>query len=274
MILNGNPVADKVLEELKEVITTRNIKPKLGVVLVGEYEPSKIYVKKKCETGRKIGMDVEVVKFEEDIKEKQLLETIDRMNKDDNTHGIIVQLPLPEHIDQSRIINEISPKKDVDGFNPINMGMLLIGKKCFVPATAAGIIEILKYYKTEIGGKNAVVVGRSNIVGKPTAILLVNNNATVTVCHSKTRNLEEYTRNADILVVAVGKPRLITANMVKKGATIIDVGINRVNGKIIGDVDFETVKELTNITPVPGGVGPLTVAMLMKNVVEAALKNV
>jgi len=204
-----------------------------------------------------------------------LLETIDKLNKDDSINGILLQSPIPKHLDELKAFNRIAPEKDVDGFNPVNVGNLSIGRDCFISCTPYGIVKLLEHYNIETEGKNAVVIGRSNIVGKPMMQCLLEKNATVTVCHSRTKNLEEYTKKADILVAAIGKPKFVTENMVKENAVVIDVGINRMeDGKICGDVDFENVKEkVSYITPVPGGVGPMTIALLLYNLVKATKKQ-
>ena len=217
-----------------------------------------------------MGIYSELYKLPEETTESELLRLIEKLNRSLKIHAILVQLPMPGHINEGKVLAAIALEKDVDGFSPVNIGRLVAGKEAAVPCTPKGIIRLLEKYKISVEGKNAVVVGRSNIVGKPTALLLLNRNATVTICHSKTKNLEQYTREADILVVAVGRPKLITADMVKKGAAVIDVGINRVEGKLVGDVDFESVKEkAAYLTPVPKGVGPMTVAMLIENTLES-----
>ncbi len=212
--------------------------------------------------------------MDEKVSEEQLLKLIDDLNNDSKIHGILVQLPLPNHIDSKKVLNKISIEKDVDGFHPENVGKMIVGDKAFLPCTPNGVIKILEYENVEITGKHAVIIGRSNIVGKPMAALLLERNATVTVCHSKTKNLSEIVNLADIVVAAVGRPNFVKADMVKEGAVVIDVGINRVDGKLIGDVDFDSVKEKASlITPVPGGVGPMTIAMLMYNTIESAKRR-
>lgn len=249
--------------------------PCLAVIIVGEDPASQVYVRNKKRACESCGITSLEYALPADTAEKALLELIGTLNADDGVDGILCQLPLPRHIDEDAVTNAILPEKDVDGFHPVNVGKMLAGKDCFLPCTPAGIIEMLKYEGTRIAGKNAVVVGRSNIVGKPAAALLLQENATVTVCHSRTKNLGEITRTADILVAAVGKPRFITADLLKPGCTVIDVGINRLpDGSLVGDVDFAPAAEIAGaITPVPGGVGPMTIAMLMQNTVKSCEKR-
>lgn len=270
-IIDGKKLAQKIRLELKTEAEKFKTRPKLAVILVGNDPASKIYVRNKNKACEEVGINYEEHVLEETTKMEDLLQLIDRLNSDDSINGILLQAPLPKHLEINRAFEEISPIKDVDGFNPINVGKLLIGEDTFISCTPYGIIKMLEEYNIPIQGKNAVVVGRSNIVGKPLAQCLLNKNATVIICHSKTENLSNYTKNADILISAVGKANLITADMVKEGATVIDVGMNRNdNGKLCGDVDFENVKEIASyITPVPGGVGPMTITMLMNNVIKA-----
>lgn len=267
MILEGKSLALKLKNDLKSKVEG-NIS--FSIISVGNDPASEIYVNSKIRLSKEIGINARLIKLPQTTSENELLHLIDKLNNDDSIDGILVQLPLPKQINTLNVISRISPIKDVDGFHPQNIGLLLTGKPRLISATPKGIIYLLKQYKIPIEGKHAVVVGRSNIVGKPVASLLLNENATVTICHSKTKNLAKYTRDADILVVAVGKPNLITKDMVKEGAYVIDVGINRIDGKIVGDCDFENIKKIANITPVPGGVGPLTVAMLIENVIQTA----
>ena len=271
-VLDGKKLSQKIKNDLKREIKNLSLKPGLAIVLVGQNPASKIYVKQKSKIGAEIGIKTTIHKLPSSVAEKKLLELINKLNKNKNVHGIIVQLPLPKHINPAKVIKTIDPKKDVDGFHPLNAGNLFLGQKSFVPATPAGIMELLNSYKIKIAGRHSVVVGRSNIVGKPIALLLLEKNATVTICHSQTKNLSQITHQADILISAVGQPNLIKKNMIKKGVVIIDVGINRLgNKKIVGDVDFKNCKSMARaITPVPNGVGPMTIAMLMKNCVEAA----
>ena len=263
--------AKKEVEEIKNKFSTT---PGLAVIIVGENPASQVYVRNKHKTCEELGIKSEVVALPENTSKEELLAKIDELNADKNIHGILVQLPLPDAIKNfsEEILNRINPLKDVDGFHPANVGKLVLGSPALVPCTPAGCIEMLESAGIEIDGKRAVIIGRSNIVGKPMLHLLMARNATVTVCHSHTKNLSEITREADILVAAVGKPKFVTADMIKKGSTVIDVGINRIAPKkLVGDVDFDSAVEIAGaITPVPGGVGLLTVAMLMKNVVKAA----
>lgn len=269
LLLKGKPVAEKILENVKrevEHFKKAGVHPRLVVIMVGDNPASKVYVSKKEEAAGKVGIESTVIKLNSSITEHELLNLIDQLNADETVHGILVQLPLPSHINPLQIQKRINPLKDVDGFHPENIGLLWAGSPRLVPCTPKGIIELLKFYEIPIKAKNAVVVGRSNIVGKPMAALLLSNDATVTVAHSKTSDLKSITRQADILVVATGKPGLITGEMVKEGSVVIDVGITRTPQGLKGDVEFEEVKEKVQaITPVPGGVGPLTIASLMDN---------
>jgi len=270
-LIDGKAVSEKALREVEAEIKRKGLRPKLVFILVGEDPASQVYVRNKERACGRVGIESIVKRLPASTPEGELLGLVRALNGDASVTGIIVQSPLPDHIDEARITEAISPLKDVDGFHPLNMGALVAGRPGLWPSTPSGILRLLDEYGIDPAGKHAVVVGRSYIVGKPLALLLLNRNATVTVCHSRTRNLAGFTRNADILVVAVGKPKLITADMVKPGAVVIDVGINRIGGKIVGDVDFDEVSRLASfITPVPGGVGPMTVAMLMKNTVIAA----
>ena len=273
-VMYGKLVAYQVKEQVKqdvELLQAKQIQPCLAVILVGENPASLVYVNNKQKTCKELGIESKSIILPEDFGQENLLEVIRDLNEDPTVNGILCQLPLPAGYDEKTIIEAISPVKDVDAFHPINVGHIMIGDHTFLPCTPAGIMEILSYYNIDITGKECVVVGRSNIVGKPMSMLLLHKNGTVTTAHSKTENLAEVCRRADILVAAVGKPGFITADMVKEGAVVIDVGINRdENGKLCGDVDFENVSRKTSwITPVPGGVGPMTIAMLMKNTVTA-----
>ncbi len=277
-ILDGKKVSAKVREDLKlevDNLKKEGIKPKLAVIMVGNDLASKVYVRNKNKACEEIGIEYEEFLLGEKTTMEELLNVIDNLNKNQNIDGILLQSPIPKHLDINKAFRAILPEKDVDGFHPINAGKLSIGEKCFVPCTPHGVVKIIEEYNIETEGKNVVIVGRSNIVGKPLIQCMLQKNATVTVCHSKTRNLEEFTRKADILIVAIGKQKFITENMVKEGVVVIDIGINRnEEGKLVGDVDFDNVsKKASYITPVPGGVGPMTVAMLMENVVEAAKQN-
>lgn len=273
-IIDGKGLAKKIRENLKkdvDELRKEGIIPKFAVILVGEDPASKIYVRNKNKACVEIGIEYEEHVLKQDTRMEELLRLIDKLNKDKSINGILLQSPLPQHLDINEALKQIDYKKDVDGFNPVNVGKLSLGQDCFVSCTPYGIIKMLEEYKIPIEGKNAVIIGRSNIVGKPLIQCLLSKNATVTVCHSKTQNIEEITKNSDIIIAAMGKPKFLKANMVKQGATVIDVGINRMeNGKIVGDVDFEEVSKKTSyITPVPGGVGPMTIAMLMNNIVKA-----
>lgn len=273
-IIDGKKISAEIKDELKQEVARlkeRGITPCLAVIQVGEDPASTVYVNNKQKACAYIGMESRACRLAETVTEQELLELIDSLNKDDSVHGILVQLPVPGHIDEKRVIDAISPQKDVDGFHPQSVGALSIGEQGFVSCTPAGIIQLLKRSHIEISGKECVVVGRSNIVGKPMAMLLLRENGTVTVCHSRTRNLKEVCRRADILVAAIGKPRFFDESYVKEGAVVIDVGIHRdEHNKLCGDVDFDRVAgHVSAITPVPGGVGPMTIAMLMKNCVES-----
>ena len=274
IIIDGKRISQEIKDELKdkvEALKAVGEKAALAVVQVGNDPASCVYVNNKKKACAYIGIESLSFELEEETTEEELLELIKRLNEDEKVHGILVQLPLPKHINEDKIIQAISPKKDVDGFHPENVGKLVIGEKGFVSCTPAGVIQLLKRSNIEIAGKNCVVVGRSNIVGKPMALLMLRENATVTIAHSKTQNLKELCKTADILIVAIGKPRFITSEYIKEGAVVIDVGIHRdENNKLCGDVKYEDVVEIASaITPVPGGVGPMTIAMLMNNCVEA-----
>lgn len=275
IILDGKETAKKTRENLKGKVAElkeRNIKPKLAVIMIGDDNASKIYVRNKSKACEELGIDYEEINMGEDTTQEQLLDTIKKLNNRNDIHGILLQSPVPKGLDINEAFRTIIPEKDVDGFNPINVGKLALGQETFVSCTPFGIIKLLEEYNIPIEGKNAVIIGRSNIVGKPMLHCLLNKNATVTICHSKTKNLEEITRKADILIVAIGKTKFVTQDMVKPGAVVVDVGINRnEQGKVCGDVDFENVEKIASyITPVPGGVGPMTIAMLMTNVIKAA----
>ena len=274
-IIDGKELAKNIRLKLKdEVIELKNadINPKLAVIMVGDDKASKVYVKNKSKACEDVGIEYEEHILPANTKMEELLELIEKLNNDETIHGILVQSPLPKGLDANEAFRTISPKKDVDGFNPINVGKLSLNQDCFVSCTPYGIIKMLESYNIEIEGAHAVIIGRSNIVGKPLAQCLLNKNATVTICHSRTKNLKELTKQADILIAAIGKAKFVTEDMVKDGATVIDVGINRMDdGKLLGDTDFENIKDkVSYITPVPGGVGPMTIAMLMHNVVKAA----
>lgn len=273
-IINGKELAKHIREELKEEVKelkNAEIHPKLAVIMVGDDPASKVYVRNKSKACEDVGIEYEEHLLSSKTSREELLELIEKLNNDETVHGILVQSPLPEGLDANEAFRTISPKKDVDGFHPINVGKLSLNQDCFISCTPYGIMKMLDHYNIPIEGANAVIIGRSNIVGKPLAKCLLNRSATVTVCHSKTKNLKEITKQADILIAAIGKPKFVTADMVKEGATVIDVGINRTEEGLKGDTDFEAIKEkVAYITPVPGGVGPMTIAMLMYNVVKAA----
>lgn len=277
-LINGKEISGEIRENLKEevaLLLEQGIKPGLAVILVGDNQASRTYVTSKQKSCQDIGMESLLIEFPVDVPETILLEKIEQLNNDDQMHGILVQLPLPNHISEEKVIETISPDKDVDGFHPINIGKMMTGQDTFLPCTPFGVLEMLKHEQITIEGKHAVIVGRSNIVGKPAGQLLLNENATVTYCHSRTPDLASVTRTADILVAAVGRAKMITADYVKEGAVVIDVGMNRdENGKLCGDVDFEHVKDKAGyITPVPGGVGPMTITMLLYNTVKSAKKQ-
>lgn len=277
-IIDGKAVSEHVKQRIAQEtaqLKQQGITPGLAVILVGEDPASQIYVNSKERACAQVGFYSEKHTLPADTSMEQLLALVDRLNKDPKIHGILCQLPLPGHLDETAVIHAIAPEKDVDAFHPVNVGRIMIGDFDFLPCTPAGIMEMLAYEKIDIEGKHCVVVGRSNIVGKPMAMLMLHKNATVTICHSRTRNLADYCRSADILVAAVGKANFITADMVKPGAVVIDVGMNRpAGGKLCGDVDFKQVEQKASyITPVPGGVGPMTIAMLMQNTLTAAKKQ-
>ncbi|HHT73259.1 MAG TPA: bifunctional methylenetetrahydrofolate dehydrogenase/methenyltetrahydrofolate cyclohydrolase FolD [Firmicutes bacterium] len=273
-IINGKEIAAQIRSELKERVdrlASEGRRPGLAVVLVGDNPASAVYVRMKKKACQEIGIYSEEHRLPSTISQGELLALVDQLNADPKIHGILVQLPLPKGLDEEEVINRIDPRKDVDGFHPVNVGKLSIGLPAFVPCTPAGVLELVKRTGTTIAGKKVVVLGRSNIVGKPAAMLFLRENATVTICHSRTVNVKDECAQGDILVVAVGQPQLVKGDWVKPGAVVIDVGINRVDGQIVGDVDFSEVKEVAGaITPVPGGVGPMTIAMLMKNTVDVA----
>ncbi|MGN0108209.1 MAG: bifunctional methylenetetrahydrofolate dehydrogenase/methenyltetrahydrofolate cyclohydrolase FolD [Hominilimicola sp.] len=274
----GKEVSARIKSELKaevEELKKQGINPGLAVIIVGEDPASQVYVRNKERACEECDIYSEKYALPEETTQEELLQLIDTLNKKESISGILVQLPVPKHIDEKTIINAIDPKKDVDAFHPVNVGKIMVGNYDFVPCTPAGVMELINESGIDVCGKECVIVGRSNIVGKPQAMLLLHQNGTVTVCHSKTKNLKEKTKNADILVAAVGIPNFITGDMIKEGAVVIDVGINRLeNKKLCGDVEFESAEKVAGaITPVPGGVGPMTIAMLMKNTVKAAIVN-
>ena len=272
IIIDGKEFSKKILEEIsneqKEIVERKNLRPAgLAVIIVGENPASQVYVRNKTRACEKVGFYSETIKLEENISENDLIKKIEELNEDDKIDGILVQLPLPKHIDELKVINSIKPEKDVDGFSKVNVGKMVIGDESgFLSCTPYGIIQLLEGYDIDVDGKDVVVVGRSNIVGKPMAMMLIQKGATVQVCNSRTKDLSKKLKKADIIVVAVGVPRMIKATDVKEGVVVIDVGINRVDGKLCGDVNYEDVAQKASyITPVPGGVGPMTIASLIKN---------
>ena len=273
MIIDGKKEAKLLREEIKKEILkikkSKNKVPGLTVILIGNYTPSQIYVKNKEKNSKEVGMNSDIIKYSDDVTEKEILNKIKELNNDQNVSGILVQLPLPKQIDKEKIINSIHPSKDVDGFNPVNVGNLSSGYQGLVPCTPMGCLMLIKKVEKNLSGKHAVIIGRSNLNGKPMAQLLLKENCTVTIVHSKTKNLQQECLKADILVAAVGVPNLVKKDWVKKDAIVIDVGINKLNDKIVGDVEFDQVKDIAKaITPVPGGVGPMTIACLLKNTLE------
>lgn len=274
-IIDGKQLAKKTREKLKyevEDLKKEGIQPKLAVIMVGDNSASQIYVRNKSKACNDVGIEFEEYLLPGTTKQEELLDVIEKLNNNKEINGILLQSPIPDGLDINEAFRKISPEKDVDGFHPVNVGKLVLGQDTFVSCTPYGVMKMFEEYNIDLEGKNAVVIGRSNIVGKPMSQCLLNKNATVTICHSRTRNLPEITKNADILVSAIGRPEFVTADMVKDGAVVIDVGINRTaEGKLKGDVDFENVsKKASYITQVPGGVGPMTIAMLMNNVVKAS----
>lgn len=273
--IDGKEVSSAVRDEIKKQVASlkeKGITPGLAVIIVGNDPASRVYVNNKKKGCEQTGMNSFEYAMPEETTTEELISLIEKLNKDEKVHGILCQLPVPKHIDEEKVLLAISPEKDVDAFHPVNCGKVMTGDYTFAPCTPAGMVEMLKYYNISVKGKHCVIIGRSNIVGKPMAMLMLKENATVTVCHSKTENLAEITKQADILVAAVGRPKFVTPDMVKDGAVVLDVGINRMeDGKLCGDVDFDAVCEKTSfITPVPGGVGPMTITMLLKNTLKAA----
>lgn len=277
-IIDGKKLAKQIRENLKiecEELKEKGINPKLAVIMVGDDKASKIYVKNKSKACNEIGIQYEEYLLDKNINQNELIELIEKLNNDKTVHGILLQSPVPDGLDINEAFRKISPEKDVDGFNPTNVGKLALNQDTFVSCTPYGIMRMFEAYNIDLEGKKVVIIGRSNIVGKPLMQCCLNKNATVTICHSKTKNVKEHVKDADVVISAIGKPEYVTADMVKDGAIVIDVGINRTeNGKIVGDVDFENVsKKASYITPVPGGVGPMTIAMLMNNVIKACNKQ-
>lgn len=273
-IINGKELSKKIREQLKvevEELKKKNIFPKLAVIMVGQDPASKVYVRNKSKACNEVGIEYEEFLLDETCSMEELLKVIEDLNEREDIHGILLQSPIPKPLDIYTAFETIDFRKDVDGFHPINIGRLTLKRQTFISCTPHGVMKMLEEYNINLSGANVVILGRSNIVGKPLAQCLLNADATVTICHSKTKNIEEITKNADILISAIGKPKFVTADMVKEGAVVIDVGINRLETGLVGDVDFENVsKKASYITPVPGGVGPMTIAMLLHNVVIAA----
>ena len=274
-IIDGKSLAAQLRHSLKTAVAAlvaRGVRPGLAAILAGDDPASRVYVRNKARACEDTGVRSEIHALPENVSERALLERIAQLNADRAVHGVLVQLPLPRHLDAHRVLDAVSPAKDVDGFHAVNLGALVQGRPGFVPGTPAGVMRLIEHAGVDLAGRQAVIVGRSNIVGKPLALLLLQKDSTVTICHSRTRDLAAVARQADVLIAAVGRPGLITASMVKPGACVIDVGINRLaDGKLAGDVDFDAVREIAgSITPVPGGVGPMTIAMLIANTVRAA----
>lgn len=277
-IIDGKTLAKKIRMELKEKceeLINKHIQPKLAVIMVGDNPASKVYVKNKSKACNEVGILYEEYLLEEDTPQEELIKLIKKLNEDKSINGILLQSPIPQHLDINEAFKAITYAKDVDGFTPSSVGKLCIGEDTFISCTPYGVMKMFEEYNIDLTGKNVVILGRSNIVGKPLIQCCLQKHATVTVCHSKTKNLDEYTKQADIIISAIGKPKFVTSDMVKNGVIVIDVGINRdENGKLVGDVDFENVKEKASyITPVPGGVGPMTIAMLMNNVIKATIQQ-
>jgi methylenetetrahydrofolate dehydrogenase (NADP+) / methenyltetrahydrofolate cyclohydrolase len=275
-IMNGKELALKIKAGIREKVSllkSRGINPKLAIILAGNSESSKIYVREKIRSCREVGIDADLLHLQEAATE-DLVNEVKKLNSDDEVHSILVQLPLPENINENIVLESINPKKDVDCLNPLNLGRLLAGDKCVESCTPKGIMKILEEHSISLEGKNSVIINRSKIIGKPLALMMLKKNATVKICHSKTKDLVKHTKDADIIVIGVGRKKFLTSEMIKEGAVIIDVGINKEAGKVIGDVDLESVKgKASYITPVPGGVGPMTVAMVLENTVELIERN-
>ena len=273
-LIDGKKLSKEIMEKLKlksNELKEKGIKPKLAVIMVGDDKASQVYVRNKSKACNEIGIEFEEFILDKGIEQKELIELIKKLNNDNNVHGILLQSPIPAHLDINEAFKTINPEKDVDGFNPVNVGKLCLNQDTFVSCTPYGIMKLFEAYNIDLTGKNVTILGRSNIVGKPLIQCCLNKNATVTVCHSKTKDLKEHTKNADVVISAIGKAKFVTEDMIKSGAVVIDVGTNRgEDGKLTGDVDFENVsKKASYITPVPGGVGPMTIAMLMNNVIKA-----
>ncbi len=278
-VMDGRKLANTIIEDLKykcNELKQNGINPKFAVILVGDDKASQIYIKNKSKASEQIGIKFEEYLLSKNIKQKELIDLIKKLNNDVLIHGILLQSPIPAHLDLNEAFRVIAPEKDIDGFNPQNIGKLSLNQDTFVPCTPYGVMKILEEYNINLKGKNVVIIGRSNIVGKPLIQCCLNKDATVTICHSKTKDIEKYTKEADVIMVSVGEPEFLKQDMVKDGVVIIDIGINRnEEGKIVGDVDFKNVsKKASYITPVPGGVGPMTVAMLMNNVIKSASHSI
>ncbi|MFI5304901.1 MAG: bifunctional methylenetetrahydrofolate dehydrogenase/methenyltetrahydrofolate cyclohydrolase FolD [Nitrospiria bacterium] len=279
IIIDGKKISleirNEISRQVKDMAVSNRVIPGLATVLVGENPASQVYVRNKRKLALEAGMHSELHELDKNTKEEELIRLIEYLNRDMKIHGILVQLPLPKHLDEKKIINAIAPEKDVDGLHSVNAGKLINGNYGFIPCTPFGVMKLLEYMKVKIEGSNAVVLGRSALVGKPVALLLLQKDATVTICHSKTRDLFSIVNNADILIAAVGKPRMVTEEMIKQGSTVIDVGINRLpDGKLVGDVDFDgALRKAGMVTPVPGGVGPMTIAMLLQNTLISAQQS-
>ena len=274
LILDGSSKSSEIQEEIKaetaKLKEEEGVVPKLSIVFVGDSPASASYIKLQQRICEKVGIDSEVIDLEDDISEEELLAELDELNNDEQVNGILMQMPLPDHIDDDKVIRSINPQKDLDSFHPYNLGEVVLGGDAYQPCTPEGVMALLDMYDIDVKGKDVAIVGHSNIVGKPLALMMLNRNATVSVCHIDTKDTASYTKEADIVAVAAGVPNLITADMVKEGAIVIDIGINQVDGKIVGDVDYENVKEKASaITPVPGGAGPMTIAMLLKDTVKS-----
>ena len=275
VVLDGKKLAQEIRQNLKtkcEELKEKGINPKLAVVMVGDNKASQVYVRNKSKVCDEVGIDFEEYLLDATTKQEELIELIEKLNQDNKINGILLQSPIPSHLDINEAFNAIAPEKDVDGFHPVNVGKLCLNQDTFVSCTPYGIMKMIEAYNIDLTGKNVTILGRSNIVGKPLIQCCLNKNATVTICHSKTNDLKTHTQNADVIIAAIGKSKFVTADMVKKGAVVIDVGINRSeDGKLTGDVDFDNVcDKVSYITPVPGGVGPMTIAMLMNNVIKAS----
>lgn len=269
VLLDGKKVSSEIIEKCKEKISKLNKKIGFAIIWIGNDEASSIYVKNKIKKCEYVGIDAKLFHLEENVTEKEVLDLIDKLNKDESINGILLQSPIPKHIDITKCFNRIDSKKDIDGFSCTSCGNIYLGTPYHVSCTPKGIMSLFEYYNIPLEGKNVCLINRTNIVGKPLFHLLINKNATVTMCHSKTVNLNEFTKNADIIISAVGKPKFITKEMVKESAIVVDVGISRIDGKVVGDVDFDNVKEkVSYITPVPGGVGPMTIASVIENIIN------